>query len=178
MLTHTSRSGYLLYGLFLQLDSDRYPLKTFGDIGFRVYGRVARHGINILQSLQILFNVGLIVLGNAQGLSEVTKYKVCFAVLCLIWALLGMVIGQVRTLAKLSYFTNLAVWMNLLVMFITMGVVAHSEPFYEAAIAYNGVSAGPVVTSAGLPTGTSFGSHIVGLMQAVYSYGGSMLFCE
>ena len=168
----------MLYTMFLRLDSDRHPLKTYGDIAFRVYGPVAKHGVNILQSIQILFNVGLIVLGNAQGLSQVTKYKVCFAVLCLIWALVGMAIGQIRTLAKLSYFTNLAVWMNLLVMFITMGVVAHTAPYYDAAIVYNGVTAGPVVTTAGIPDGLPFESQVVGLMQAVYSYGGSMLFCE
>ena len=56
-------SGYFLWQMFLKLDSDRYPLKTYGDIAFRVYGRVARHALNILQSIQLLFNVGLIVIG-------------------------------------------------------------------------------------------------------------------
>jgi len=172
------RSGYLLFTMFLKLDSDRYPLKAYGDIAFRVYGPMARHGVNILQSIQILFTVGVIILGNAQGLSQVTKYKVCFSVLSLIWALVGMLIGQIRTLTKLSYFTNIAIWMNLLVMFITIGVVAHTAPYYDAAIATNGVKMGPVITTAGMPAGLGFENQVVGLMQAVYSYGGSMLFCE
>lgn len=164
--------------MFLQLDSNRYPLRTYGDVAFRIYGPWARHSVNALQSIQIVFNVGLVIISNSQGLAQVTKGKLCFSVICLIWGILGVCVGQIRTLAKLSYFTNCAIWMNLLVMFITMGVVAHSTPYYEAALASNGVVEGPVITSAGLPVGTTFEGQVVGLMQAVYSYGGSMLFCE
>ena len=32
---------------------------------------------NILQSLQLIFNVGLIILGNGQGLSQMANFKVC-----------------------------------------------------------------------------------------------------
>ena len=31
---------------------------------------------HVLQSLQLIFNVGLIILGNGQGLSQVAKFKV------------------------------------------------------------------------------------------------------
>jgi hypothetical protein len=137
-----SRTGWLLWKMFLELDSDRYPLSTYGDVAFRIYGPWARHSVNVLQSVQILFNVGVIIIGNAQGLSEVVTGRVCFSVLCLIWAVLGVVIGQIRTLAKLSYLTNLAIWMNLLVMFMVMGVVAHTEPYYAAGLAANGAGYG------------------------------------
>jgi len=164
--------------MFLKLDSDKYPLRTYGDVAYRIWGPWARHSVNALQSVQIVFNVGLVIIGNAQGLAEVSLGKVCFSVLCLIWGLAGCIIGQVRTLAKLSYFTNLAIWMNLFVMFMVMGVVSHTKPYYAAALASNGAVEGPVHTSAGLPPGTAFDGQVVGLMQAVYSYGGSMLFCE
>lgn len=35
MLT-TCNGGYLLWKMVLQLDSDRYPLKTYGDIAINV----------------------------------------------------------------------------------------------------------------------------------------------
>ena len=31
-------SGLLLWHLFLKLDSDRFPLRSFGDLGYRIFG--------------------------------------------------------------------------------------------------------------------------------------------
>ena len=31
-------SGALLWHMFLKLDSDRFPLRSFGDLGYRIYG--------------------------------------------------------------------------------------------------------------------------------------------
>ena len=39
---------------------------------------------NVLQTLQLIFNVGLIILGNGQGLSQMAQFKVC---ICTIQAL-------------------------------------------------------------------------------------------
>ena len=36
-------SGLLLSYMFLKLDSDEYPLRTFGDLGYRIYGPWFRH---------------------------------------------------------------------------------------------------------------------------------------
>lgn len=76
-------------------------------------------------------------------------------------------------------------------MFITMGVAAHSPPLYSAAGASAGYSVNPdlvtanaagvfppVTHSAGLPDPANFGASINGLMQAVYAYGGAMIFTE
>ena len=81
--------------MFLDLDSNKYPMKTFGDIAFRVYGRLARHGVNVLQSIQLLFNVGAIIIQNGQGVKQING-NICFIVCCVIWALCGMVVGQIR----------------------------------------------------------------------------------
>jgi hypothetical protein len=56
-----------------------------------------------------------------------------------------------------------------------MGVVAHSPPNYAAAQAQNFVEPGPVIKSVGAPPGVSFEYRIIGTMQAVYSYAGTML---
>jgi hypothetical protein len=95
--------------MFLALESDNYPMKTFGDMGFRIYGKETRHGMNILQSIQLLFNVGVIIIGNGQALSQMSKYKLCFSICCLIWPLVGFVMGQIRTLAKFGRIANFAI---------------------------------------------------------------------
>jgi amino acid permease len=45
-------SGWILYKVFLTLDSSRFPLQSFGDTFYRVYGAKSRHFINIMQALQ------------------------------------------------------------------------------------------------------------------------------
>lgn len=50
-------TGLILWRLYIRLDSVRYPLKTYADIAERIFGRAARHVVNLLQSLQLLINV-------------------------------------------------------------------------------------------------------------------------
>lgn len=67
-------------------------------------------------------------------------------------------------------------------MILTMVVVTHSDPNYASAATANGVDIGPpappVQTTGGPADGVEFTGQLVGLMQAVYSYGGAMLYCE
>ena len=75
MLTLGS-TGWQLWKMFIMLDSYKYPLKTYGDIAFRVFGAPARHTVNILQSIQLIVNVGLIIIGNGQGIYQINP-KIC-----------------------------------------------------------------------------------------------------
>lgn len=184
-------SGYLLWTTFIGLDSYQFPVRSFGDIGFRLYGPWLRHFFNILQSIQLLLNVGLIVISNGEALSQAAKFKLCFIICCLVWALAGFLLGQVRTLQKFGWLANLAVWLNLMCMFVTMGGAAHSPPNYAAASQSAGATIGdgssvvpvngvypPVMTSGGLPSTGNFAGTVSGAMQAVFAYGGSMIFPE
>ena len=171
--------------MFLSLDSDRYPLRSYGDIAFRVFGPLGRHAVNSLQSFQLLFNVGIIIIANGQSLSQMAakgpdldQNGACFIVLCLVWAIAGMLFGQIRTLAKLGYLANFAIWLNIIIMISTMAVVAHTGPNYVAADKAYDIGHEPIVKTAGPAEGVGFQGQIVGLMQAVYSYGGAMLFVE
>ena len=101
--------------------SYEFPMKNYGDLAFRLYGSFFRYVVNILQSVQLLAGVGLIVISNGQALSQVAKFKLCYAVCCLIWALVGFGVGQVRTLQKYGWLANAAVFVNLMIMFISMG---------------------------------------------------------
>ncbi|KAI9852675.1 MAG: hypothetical protein M1838_006132 [Thelocarpon superellum] len=177
-------TGYQIWQMFLGLDSDRYPLKNYGDIAYRIFGQWARYTCNVLQSLQFFLNVAILIISNGQAISQLSKGTLCFIVCLVIFVVAGFSLGQIRTLAKFGYVANLAVWMNLLVIFLTMGVVAHSSPNYKAvAASYPNVlpdpdHPGPIVHTLGTPANLSFTNNINGLMQAVFSYGGATLFCE
>ena len=92
--------GFLLWKMFLGLDSDRYPLKTYSDIAYRIYGSYARHFVNVLQSVQLLFNVGILIVVNGLSLEEIIEGSgvgdKCFIILCFVWAIAG------KSLALLS----------------------------------------------------------------------------
>lgn len=57
-------TGMQLWHMYLKLDSDEYPVQNYSDLTERIYGRIARHGVNILQTIQLLFNVAVLVLGT------------------------------------------------------------------------------------------------------------------
>lgn len=101
--------------------------------------------------------------------------------------------GQIRTLARFTWLANWAVFINLLIMFISMGVFAHSEPNYTAAQAgSSGAATGgssvaqlpdgsypPIMTYGTVPpSDNGFIGSVVGLMQGVYAYAGAQLFIE
>ena len=185
-------SGYLLWDVFMGLDSYQYPIRSFGDLGYRLFGPWMRYLINTLQSIQLVLNVGLIVISNGEALSQVAKFRLCFVVCCLVWAIVGFLVGQVRTLQKFGWLANAAVWINLLCMFITMGGAAHSAPNYAGANSSAGatIAGGALVTpnaagvypavqtSGGIPDTGSFVASVTGAMQAIFAYGGSMVFPE
>lgn len=112
-------SGYQLWRMFLQMDSDRYPMRDFGDVAFRVYGQWARHICNILQSFQFFLNVGLITISSGQSISQMSTGNLCFIICVLVSAIAGCLIGQIRTLARFGWLASLAVALNLFVIFST-----------------------------------------------------------
>ncbi|KAL9099525.1 MAG: hypothetical protein Q9163_004985 [Psora crenata] len=187
-------SGYLLWKLFLGLDSYEFPLRNYADIAFRLYGSIPRHLVNLLQSIQLLCNVGVLIIASGQALSQVSKFRLCYAVCCLIWALCGFGLGQVRTLQRYGWLANLAIYVNLLVMFISMGVIAHSPPNYKISVLGSAGGAvnpetitpdpttgqyPPVIHYSAMPKSVNgFVGSINGLMQGVYAYGGAHLFIE
>jgi hypothetical protein len=180
-------SAYQLWRMFLQLDSDRYPMKGYGDVAFRVYGPWFRHVVNVLQSFQFFLNVALIIISSGQSISQMSKGKLCFIVCVVVCAVAGCVIGQIRTLQRFGWLASSAVFMNLLIIFCSMGVIAHSTPNYTAAFASypglfpDGTNASdppPIKISAAAPAGLGLVDNVNGLMNAVFSFGGATLFVE
>jgi hypothetical protein len=109
----------------------------------------------------------------------------------LIWALAGFFLGQVRTLQKFGWLANISIFLNLMIIFISMGVIAHSPPNYSISVlgsvgefipatitpSANGTWPA-IVHNNGLPDPSSLVGSLNGLMQAVYAYGGAQLFIE
>ncbi|KAF8663982.1 hypothetical protein AX16_000833 [Volvariella volvacea WC 439] len=171
-------TGLILWRLFIHLDSVRYPLKTYADIAERIFGRTARHACNILQSIQLLVNVATICLRNSQSLAQITEGKLCFSVAILIWPIVGVVLGQIRTLknddTQIDNFGYHRI--NLLIIFISMGVIAHHPPNFNSAQKTFEMDPGPVMT-------IGFGyfplfHQVNGIMNMVFAYGGAMIFPE
>jgi hypothetical protein len=106
--------------MFLHLDSHRYPLKTYSDIAYRVYGPWARHLVNVLQSIQLFLSVGLLILANGQGISQLSSGVICFAVCNLIFTVAGLVVGQIRTIQRFKWLAALSIWINIAIMASTL----------------------------------------------------------
>lgn len=200
-----SISGWYVWGVFMHMDSDRYPLRDFGQAFFRVFGSSMRHLINVLQSLQMLMLVAVLVSSNGGAISQVSLGNndkngngLCYIVCFLIFAVLGMVLGQIRTLQRFGWIANLSVWMTVTGSLLSIGVSAVSPPNYAAMFGNFGgagtpfgdtnfpggtvESAIPIHKFAGTPPagfasgGTGFLGTYQGINGIIYSYGGAMLF--
>jgi hypothetical protein len=85
-----------------------------------------------------------------------------------------MAVGQVRALKNYGWLANSAVWINLTLIFVSMGFVAHSPPNYAgAAAAYGDAVSGPVVHQNFVTA--PLASKVNGIMNMVYAYGGAMI---
>lgn len=93
------------------------------------------------------------LLANAQGMTQLTAPhgSLCFIVSVVIWTVIGLLTSiPFRQLGKLSFLASSNVFINMLIIFISMGFIAHSAPNYASAAAAYGYKEpyGPVVTTA------------------------------
>jgi Amino acid permease len=141
----------------------------------------------------LLLILGQVVILNGQGISQTSRFRLCYVVCCVIFVAVGFFIGQVRTLRNYGWLANMAVWIKLLVIFITMGVMAHSPPNYSISVFGSSGSAvdpstitpdtkaskyPPIIHYTGNPNPNSLIGSINGLLQGVFAYGGAQLFVE
>src|ERR1700759_5261663 len=176
-------SGYLIWHVFLGIDSYEFPARNYGDLGFRTWGTTARHVTNIMQALGLLLILGQVTIQFGENISKVSKFQLCYAVCPVIFVCVGFFLTQIRTLKAYGWVANFAVWLNLLVIFITMGVIAHSPPNYAISVLGSSGSAvdpttiqpdddgnyPPIIHYSGLPPNSLVGS-INGLLAGVLAY--------
>lgn len=184
--------GGLLWWLYIKLDSDRYPVKSYSDISERTAGRFMRTLVTWLVFIHMIVNVATTSLSAAQSLYQLSKGRICFVVAIVVWIIVGMCLNQIRTLKRYSWLASSAIWLNILVIFLSVGFVAHSPPNYVAAKAAYGVPAGPVIrqTFATYPFYERINGVMVrgmehreklkadrcGVQNIVYAYGGATIF--
>lgn len=184
-------SGYLIWRVFLGVDSYEYPAKNYGDLGFRTIGRLGRYVTNICQGVSLLLIVGQVTILFGQNISQMSKFRLCYAVCPAIFACAGFVVTQVRTLRNYGWFANLAVWMNLFVVFVSIGVMASSPPNYHISTLGSAGSAvapetikpdkagnyPPIIHYNTIPSDGLVGA-LNGMLSGVTAYAGAQLFVE
>ncbi|KAI8946118.1 transmembrane amino acid transporter protein-domain-containing protein [Xylaria longipes] len=184
-------SGYLLWKVFMGVDSHEFPARNYGDLAFRAWGTIARHVVNVLQAVALLLLLGQVTILFGQNISEMSKYRICYVVCPLIFVVVGFFLTQIRTLRSFGWLANFGFWFNILAIFISMGATAHNPPNFSIATLGSVGSAidptsimpdangnyPPIVTHAGLPTTNLIGS-INGLLSGVLAFAGLQLFIE
>ncbi|KAJ6115202.1 Amino acid transporter transmembrane [Penicillium sp. IBT 16267x] len=184
-------SGYLIWRVYLGVDSYEFPVKNYGDLGFRTLGLGGRHVTNILQGIGLLLITGQVTIQYGENISQVSKFKLCYAVCPVLFAVAGFFITQIRTLKAYGWIANLAVWLNIFVIFMTMGVMANSPPNYQistlgsAGSAVNAATITPVngvyppmIHYSNIPSGNGLVGSVNGMLSGVLAYAGAQLFVE
>lgn len=170
-------SGQILWRMYLHLDSEVYPITCYADIGERTFGPFVRHLFNILQSLQLLFNVAVLIVGNGQALAAIINYKFCYVGLNVLWAVAGALVGQIKRLRSFAPFTTINIFLSLTGMGIVLAGIATYPPIPQMSGHLD--LAEPIIRSGWVPSYTvGWYSQVGGVQLAVFAYGGAMIFPE
>jgi len=159
-------SSILLWQMFLRLDSVEHPIRTWRDIGDRLCGSWFGHLITAMQSMQMFLGVAIVLLGNAQSLSQIIRFRLCFAVISLLLTILGAAIGCIRTFRRLGLFATCSVFGIIALCIVTMVSTSNKYPYFG-----NG---SPVQTFA-VVRGIDFQTQLVAAMNMVNAYGGKLI---
>ena len=158
-------------------------MMSYGDPFFRLFGKKSRHAINIAQSLQQFLTVAVLILGKTVNLTQLSKGKVCFSGMMCIVLIIGMLSGIIRSLTKIGWLSNAAVFINIANFLIIMIAAATYEPLYSAVTKSTLIKTiEPIVTFAGQPPDQyqqqvpGFASQFNAVNTMVYAYAGALLF--
>ncbi|KAJ6109203.1 hypothetical protein N7486_001437 [Penicillium sp. IBT 16267x] len=183
-------SGWMIWRTFLGLDSSRFPVLSFGDPFFRLFGPGARHFINFTQALQMFLTVAVVLLGQTQLIAQLAaSVNLCYIVCALIALFVSMSSGYMRSLKHLGWFCNLSVWINIVSFIIICAAAAKYGPDPTASV-NNGIlpkawatNPAPVKTFVGTPPAEYqqtdsqlFAAQFNGINSMVYAYSGALLF--
>jgi len=106
-----SFSGWAIWKVYLDLDSSRFPMCSFGDPFFRLFGKKSRHFINVAQSLQQFLTVAVLILSKSTNIAQISHGDICFSGVMIIVLAIGMIFGMIRSLKKIGWLSNAAVFM-------------------------------------------------------------------
>ena len=98
--------GGLLWWLYVKMDSDRFPVKSYSDISERVAGKFMRLFVTWLVFIHMIVNVATTSLSAAQSLYQLADGHICFVVSIIVWIIMGCVLNQIRTLKRYSWLVS------------------------------------------------------------------------
>lgn len=177
-------SALMIWKTFLGLDSSRFPMLSFGDPFFRLFGPKARTFINITQAFQMFCTVAVILQGNSQIMSQLNGGHICYIAIGIISVVIGIATCGLRALKHIGFLANFAVWINI-VSFIVILIYA---PKYGADPTYALQTtllkhADKVKVFWSVPpaeyqqqTTDLFAAQFNGIDSIVYAYSGALLF--
>jgi hypothetical protein len=117
----TFASGIMIWKTFLALDSSRFPIVSFGDPLFSLFGSYIRHFINFMQVLQMFLSVAVVLLGQIGIISQLGgNANLCYIVCGVISLVVGMAGGYMRSLKHLGWFCSFSVWLNIITFIIML----------------------------------------------------------
>jgi hypothetical protein len=167
----------------MDLDSSRFPMQSFGDPFLRLFGVNMRHFINVAQSLQQFCTVAILIFSKSLNIEQIAHGKVCFVAMMIVIMVVGMAGGFIRSLKKIGWISNFAVWINIVNFIIIMVAAAHFKPYYPAITRSTLIKEiGPIKTFAGIPPdqyqqqAAGFAGTFNAVNQMVYAYAGALLF--
>jgi len=174
----------MIWTTYIALDSSRYPMLSFGDPFFRLFGPKTRDFINVTQAFQMFCSVCVVLMGNSQILSQLADAKVCYIAIVIINMVIGMASGWLRALKHLGWLCNCAVWINIVSFIIICVAAAKNGPDPTVALQTTLLKKfDPVVTFGNTPpaqyqqqTTNMFAAQFNGIDTIVYAYSGAILF--
>jgi hypothetical protein len=116
-----------------------------------------------MQSIQMFLGVAIVLLGNAQSLSQIIRFKLCFVVISVLFTLLGIAVGCMRTFRSLAHFARFSVFEVIAVIIIIIASTTNTYPFFGD---------GTPVHAELVRRDVDFQTQLVAAMNMVNAYGG------
>jgi hypothetical protein len=142
-----------------------------------------------MPGLQILFNVAILLIGEGRKLASIINYQFCYLALTIVslsplrsgpadrqfFMLVGLVAGQIRSLRGFSWFTNVNIWLNIIILILTMIGTGLYDPVPSQS-GHVDLSE-PIMRAGWVPSYTiGWYQQVSGVQLAVFAYGGAMIF--
>lgn len=171
-------SGQILWKLYLALDSERYPVKSYADIAERTFGGWAKYVFNFFQSAQLLVQVGMFLIMDGKALSQIINFKFCFLALNVFFASAGFALSQSRMLRTIAIITNLNFYLNVGIMILTMFGVAMYDPVPSESSHKDLGQPVKVSGWVGREAAGGWYQQVGAVQLCVFAYGGATIFTE
>lgn len=98
-------------------------MRNYADMFMRLFGPGGGYVVHLFQAVQLILAIAYLILLNGQAISQISQYSsttsgLCFIICVLIFTLVGMVVGQIRTLARFAWLANFSIFIQLIQCFI------------------------------------------------------------